>query len=453
MTTSPHNATWNQLTLPVSTAPPMKSIPYLLSLITLLWMSIIPLNAQSIILLPEDVGGELKAEYNWLPYAFFSDSFGLGLGAGVAYSRWPAPETSVLGAVTVGTKGSYNFAGGFSQLRIPGTKRWYVSPYFIGGYYVDQFIYIGHDNPGFEGQRAGANDSSPDNYASADQWDNQVQLQFTYLLPIGNGAGQNIVNVYKVKYGMLIDGATGASAFNPFKSGRTSFLFTPQWRDQTLQQENIQTPLETWNITVGMEWDNRDFPANPARGTYFKASYQKDFGNQGGLSGWEAVEGEFEYIHNIGKNERAKQRLLVFDFSTNYVLNWENDAEGFPTHRPPQYEAATLGGLYRMRGFESNRFSDQAAVYYSMEYRVIPQWQPLLKAHWLNFAQIQYWQWALFAEAGRVSENYDSELFYEDLHYDGGVSLRGMLHQAVLRLDFAGSEEGMRVVAMYGQPF
>ncbi len=408
---------------------------------------------QSVVLLPEQEKGGLETEFNWLPYAFFSDSFGLGIGLGGGFSAWPAEETTLLGAVTVGTTGSYNAAVGLMQMRVPGFKRLYMSPFVMAGYYVDQILYVGQNNPGYEGERAGANDSSPDNFALADQWDQRVDLEFSYLLPIGDGAGDNVVNSYHVEYGMLKGGSTGGKAFNPMKSGRTSVLVTPAWREQSLQQEDADVPVDTINVQVALQWDNRDFPANPSDGGFYKVTYQKDFGDDGPLSGWEVVGGEFEWVFDLGDNDVAKQRVLAFDFATAYVLNWEEDAEGNITRRPPQYEGATLGGLNKMRGFEDSRFHDRSAVYYTAEYRVIPQWQPLQKLKWLNFAQIQYWQWITFIEAGRVSDSYDAALFYEDLHLDAGVSLRGMLHTAVLRLDVAVSEEGSRVVAMYGHPF
>ena len=37
-------------------------------------------------------------------------------------------------------------------------------------------------------------------------------------------------------------------------------------------------------------------------------------------------------------------------------------------------------------------------MYYSLELRGIPMWQPLRKNKLLEFADISYWQWVLFAE-------------------------------------------------------
>ena len=73
-----------------------------------LCLSLAESHAQSIIL---DKNEErVFSEFNWIPYAFFSESFGLGFGVGGAYTGWPTDPASVLGALTLGTKGSYNAA-------------------------------------------------------------------------------------------------------------------------------------------------------------------------------------------------------------------------------------------------------------------------------------------------------------------------------------------------------
>jgi hypothetical protein len=51
-------------------------------------------------------------------------------------------------------------------------------------------------------------------------------------------------------------------------------------------------------------------------------------------------------------------------------------SNGEITNRPPAYTSSTLGGLWRMRGFPSQRFNDKAAIYYAAELRLIPEWNP-----------------------------------------------------------------------------
>jgi hypothetical protein len=410
------------------------------------------LQAQSLTVEAEDPP-EFDPQTNWLPYAFFSESFGVGFGVGGALNHVPEPESSLLGAVTVGTTGSYNVALGASQLRIPGLDRLFLYPMAVFARYKDQDLYVGTQNPGFEGERAGAHNSDPDNFLEADQWDNWAKLEMRYLLPFGDGKGEPLINTYVVDNGILKHGATGGTSWNPLHSGRTYLLLTPGWRKQTLDNDNLTLPVETVNIKAGLLWDNRDYPFNPSRGSQLELTYQKDFTDEDDLGGWEAWFFQAEKVFNIGSNDRAGQRVFTLNAWTSYVPTWETDADGNILRRPPQNEGATLGGFYRMRGFESSRFQDKAAIAYTAEYRVIPDWQPLTEFRALDWAKLRYWQWVAFAEAGRVADEWDVDLLHEDMNLDAGFSIRGMFYQAVCRLDFAFSEEGTRIVAMYGQPF
>ena len=56
--------------------------------------------------------------------------------------------------------------------------------------------------------------------------------------------------------------------------------------------------------------------------------------------------------------------MLAFDAWTAVSPTWEVEG-GRVEHGPPTYTGATLGGLWRLRGYPSQRFSDKAAVYYT----------------------------------------------------------------------------------------
>lgn len=415
----------------------------------------LPAGAQSILLNADE--DRLFEQFHWLPYAFYSGSFGLGFGVGGSYSGVPYEETSFLGALTLGTKGSYNLVAAANDLRMPGFKRLYVRPLFMFGKYQDQYLYAGQNNPGYEGQRAGANDSDVDNYLEVSQWDNRIDLEFRYLLPLGHGADrENIVNRYTLREGFLASGATGGTSWNPLASGRSSLYVTPQWREQTQDNEELRVPLETWNVDVTLERDNRDFPYNATHGSFQRLSYKKDFTDTEILGEWDRWTAEYSKVFNLGANKRMKQQAVVFDVWTAYVPSWEEetvDGVVSVTRRPPPYDGAVLGGLERMRGYEDSRFHDKAAIYYSLEYRVVPQWQPLRHSRLLEWADISFWQWVLFAEAGQVAPHWNVDDLHDNLHVDGGFGLRGMIYKALCRLDFAFGEEGSRVTAMYGHPF
>jgi hypothetical protein len=106
-----------------------------------------------------------------------------------------------------------------------------------------------------------------------------------------------------------------------------------------------------------------------------------------------------------------------------------------------------------MRAFPSGRFRDKAASYYAAELRLIPQMQPLRDLPILRYFEIDWWQVVPFVEAGRVGPEYNSDLFFKDLKWDAGLGIRLMAFRMPVRLDFAVSDEGSSVWAMFGQPF
>ncbi len=422
-------------------------------LVVLMLLCAFPVWAQSILLDKDE--DRIFSEFNWLPYAFFSESFGMGVGAGAAYSGWPTEPASVLGAATVGTRGSYNVAIALSDYQLPGLPRIVAEPFLMTGLYHDQRVYAGR-NPEFPGERPGANGSSEGNFLEVIQWDTLAELRLHYLLPIGDGR-DNIVHRYIIDRGFLIRRPSGGNVWNPLTSGRTRISVIPTWREKVHRNKSFpDLPLRTLNLEFVLEYDNRDFPFNPTRGSVQRVVYQKDFDGDERFGGWEKWSAEFRKLVDLGTSGVFRQRVIALDFWTAYVPTWKTEQRGgetVVTRRPPYFEGAVLGGVDRMRGYEDFRWQDKAAIYYSAEYRVVPKWQPLQNYRWLEWAAIQYWQWVVFAEAGQVASDYRISDLHSDLRFDAGVGLRGMVHKAVVRLDIAFGEEGGRVIAMYGHPF
>jgi outer membrane protein assembly factor BamA len=240
------------------------------------------------------------------------------------------------------------------------------------------------------------------------------------------------------------------------ESGRTTLSLKPNWREQTLKNDEAEVPLQSVAVEASLEYDNYDFPFNPSRGSFQRLSYEKDFDDDPSFGEWETWSLELSKVFDLGATESAHQRVLAFSFWTAYVPTWETetrDGVEVITRRPPQFEGAVLGGLNRMRAYENERFHDKSAIYYSAELRMMPTWQPLKAIGWLDWADISWWQWVVFAEVGQVAPHYSFDDLHDDLHADGGISIRAMIHEAVCRLDFAAGEEGARVVAMYLHPF
>ncbi|MBC2743132.1 MAG: hypothetical protein HGJ93_08810 [Desulfosarcina sp.] len=105
-----------------------------------------------------------------------------------------------------------------------------------------------------------------------------------------------------------------------------------------------------------------------------------------------------------------------------------------------------------MRGYPSHRFNDRSVIYTSAEYRYTPYWNPLGDISWLDFINIDWWQFVGFVEGGRVANSYDAELL-KDWKVDAGVGLRALVAGGIVRFDMGFSEEGANFWAMFGHPF
>ena len=255
---------------------------------------------------------------------------------------------------------------------------------------------------------AGSNLSSKNNYIKGNGIDIFARSRFKYLLPIGNGEEQ-IVPDYQLDRGVLVGGASGAASVNPLDSGLTYLSIRPFYRNQQIASDDIdKDEFKTNGLDVQVFWDNRDFPANPSRGQGVRAQLSRDFGVLGSDTSWTAVEGEIDQYVDVGASDWFRQQVLAFDVWTAYSPSWDQSPSGKVFNRPPSYTGATLGGLWRMRGFPSQRFSDKAAIYYAAEMRLIPDWNPFDKMPWLQrFVGVQWLQIVPFVEFGRVAPSYN----------------------------------------------
>lgn len=107
-----------------------------------------------------------------------------------------------------------------------------------------------------------------------------------------------------------------------------------------------------------------------------------------------------------------------------------------------------------MRGFPTQRFSDQSAIYYSAELRLMPDWNPfdawpeiqkLVGVDWLQIVP--------FIEVGRVAPSYDLANLHSSMQIDGGIGLRAFAKGFVIRADAAASHETFALQMMISQPF
>jgi len=423
-----------------------------ISLFILLTITVVNVHAVGI-----TVGADEKvksAKIN-LPFAFYNETFGVAGGYVYGVGGWPQPQALLLSTTIAGSSGSaMSFLIG-KDLQIPFTRRWFFDPVMSVGYFNDADSYS-NGNPDFTDEQAGDNNSDEDNYIEGDGWDNFFRFKFKYLLPIGAGK-DTIINTYKVVGGHMVEGAAGGYSMNPFKSGDTFVELRPFYRSQQNDGPDADNTIKTNGIDAGLYWDNRDYYANPKRGNSWRIKYSEDFNLFNSSGNWNTIQGEVDQYFELGKSTLTKWfsgRILALDFWTAYSPSWDVQADGSIDNRPPTYTGATLGGLWRMRGYPSNRFSDRAAIYYCAEFRLTLRQNPFDRWEWLQkYLGVQWVQIVPFVEVGRVAPEWEFEKLHSDMKYDGGLGFRLMAKGMTVRLDFAGSDEGFKTQMIIAQPF
>ena len=400
------------------------------------------------------VGPDGKFEKNVIsvPYAFYNESFGFAGAYAYAVTGWPQKQSALIATAMAGSQGS---AMGFlmgRDLRMPFTRRLFLDAIVQAGYFQKVDIYTS-GNPDYSDERAGSNDSDKDNYVESDGLDNFFRLRFKYLLPIGNGKDE-IINTQVVDRGLLVKGATGGESWNPFDSGRTYFQVQPFYRLQQVDGDDVHEDVKTNGLKLSLFRDNRDFTPNPSKGSALRLNFQRDFGLLNSTNSWTVIDGEADKYFSLGKSDWFRQRVLAFDFWTAYSPTWEEKSNGDIENGAPSFAGATLGGLWRLRGYPSQRFSDKAAIYYAAELRLIPDWNPFENWSWIQkYLGIQWLQFVPFVEIGRVAPVWSIERLHESMKWDAGLGVRFWAKGLVARIDSAVSDEGFGIQMMVAQPF
>ena len=395
--------------------------------------------------------GEFSPQTLKLPYAFYNENF--GFAGGFVYGKVGSlqKQATILATTMVGTKGGMGFLVG-KDIQMPRIERLFFDPIVSVGYFSDSKSFV-NGNPDFAGERAGSNDSDEDNYVEGDGWDNFFRLRLKYLLPMGSGRDQ-IITSYKIKDGLLDSDVTGGSSLNPFKSGRSYLELRPFYRSQQIDGEDVDETVKTNGLDFSVFWDNRDFYANPSKGFGLRGKASRDFGWFDSSDSWTNVEGELDVYIPFKLGDWLRQGVIALDYWTSFSPTWNEQPDGTVDNRPPSYAGSTLGGLWRMRGYPSQRFNDKAAVYYAAELRLIPRWNPFKRWHWLQqYVGIQWLQFVPFVEIGRVAPSWNIETLHSDMKWSAGLGIRAWAKGIVARIDFAASEEDFKVQMMVAQPF
>ncbi|SFV90590.1 hypothetical protein MNB_SV-4-915 [hydrothermal vent metagenome] len=355
--------------------------------------------------------------------------------------------------ITNGTPDTANFSGGFLGLfdyKIPGTNRVLLSISGLKSYFPKARYYLYNHT----------NDSKEEQYIESSGDNDFIYATLKYVLSLGDGL-DNPEGLYTLKHGFAV-GRENYGGGIPFVTGRTALGVTGFYEHYTFDNNLAGAPrstngLKEWNtngVRFFVEHDNTDYDLNPSRGYQFRLQYSKDFGWRDAKQSWDFLEFKYNHYINLPTFTFTQQNVLAMSFWTGYSFSWDRNGQidnNIDAHRPPPWEGARLGGIFRMRGYNTNRFSDKAVVYGTAEYRAVLKWNPFRKSDYIPVA-IDWLQVVGFVEAGRVHESYNFDLL-SDMKYDAGISLRAMAAQVPVRLDIAASDEGVNFWVMVFHPF
>jgi len=209
--------------------------------------------------------------------------------------------------------------------------------------------------------------------------------------------------------------------------------------------------------TLSLAWENKelDNENNPREGHRVITRVKKslDLLGHDDENNWDYTKYtlDFRKYFPVFKNSTLAVRMRTQSTTGEKRIDQERSAllkfqTGDPTAEvytyAPFFDMSLLGDLDTMKGYNYYRFYDNNSVLYQTELRI-----PM--DHILTGLQGN-----IYFEAGRVSADFDKELFTKDMHYSGGLGVRYFFNEyVIIRTDVGISKEGTQFRMNIGQTF
>ncbi|UJZ93656.1 hypothetical protein IHC87_13750 [Photobacterium damselae subsp. damselae] len=393
----------------------------------------------------EDTNSSWYHDAAAVPFAFSTDSMGLSIGLAGVVKGAGQPQASLLGAGLVTNKGTWMTYLGAYNFAPSEQGRWLLGTELYSANYQDFDYFLG----------AGAgNDSSADDAVIADANEAWYQLSARYILPWGSAKQEPIKSA-------LIP-TRKITGHAPWNSGVSSIEFRPFYQSRqfehspSLPTTQFSTADSVWGLETRLDWDNQNNTRNPTEGSHTQVKLTYDPGASERPSWWK-WELNQSWFWNLGQwGDLFDQQVIAFNVYTADTPSWNNreSASGQEQYqRPPEFAAVRLGGLYRLRSYQGGRFAGRSALSYSLEYRVMPEWQPLGGWPVFDWYDVPWWQWVAFVDAGRVADSYSLSTLHQDMKWSAGGAMRFQVEGVVVRAEMAWGQEESTFRVMVNQPF
>ncbi len=395
---------------------------------------------------PKQTPEKAKQDIKVIPYFFSSDSLGYTGGLIGLWKGAGQKQAAILGTVLGSSQSSWlGFLSANNYVLLP-QSRFLFGAQFYEADFKQADLYLGAD---------AANNSNPLNNINADSREAKHQLSVRYILPLGAGVNNPLFAALAPERKI--------TGFLPWTSGVSSFEVRPFYHSRFLSDESAPLPSSDfantdtiWAIANQLRWDNRDTSNNPSAGSLSELTLTAAIPTADTPDWWKWELSQSFYFNLGGIGNLVNKQTLAFNFYTADTPSWNQTTQinGQEVYRrPPEFAAPSLGGLYRLRSYESDRFVGRAALSYGFEYRMIPAWQPLGQLPLFNWYHVPWWQWVAFAEVGRVADSYDLATLHQDMKWSLGGGVRFQIEGVVVRSELATGEEGSAIRIMINQPF
>lgn len=355
------------------------------------------------------------------------------------------PQASVFAGGAFSENGTYLGYAGLFNLMMPGWDQMMFSLTLMENDFNENRFFLS------ENGHAGSNQSTADEVIRSPAHDKHYQFFMKYTLPVGDGRDGALPARIKQNYGY-----DAGREWNPLTSGVTTLELQPYLRSRTLERYPDLEAETSAGIRMTLEYDNRNSSIRPTRGsnTMLRMTYDPGSSNR---PDWATVEFQFSKFFNLGSSNWLDERVIALNGWLADTPTWNSttDVNGNKTYRrPPSYAGIHLGGFDRLRGYSGGRFHGRSALLYSAEYRVVPHWQPLDTLPVIGpLYNIPWWQWTLFADVGRVADNFDFGELHSSMKYSVGGGIRFMVEGITVRMEMVNSPEDTFMRMFINQPF
>lgn len=368
-----------------------------------------------------------EPEFAAVPFVFSSENLSTAFGGAAVLKHAGQPQASLFGFGLYTTNESWVGYLGVNNYQLPGLEQWLFSAEYYQGLFQEGVYYL----PDTIGNDVKTITRGEERFA---------KFHAEYVLPIGWGSQGAVASMRP----------RNQVSWNPLESGTSSIRVTPFMHSRDLQ-ETANLPQYARGLELLLDWDNRDNGRNSTQGgqTMLKLRHGVE---ADGSQDWNTWEFEQSLFLSVGRNDLFRQQIIAANFYLADSPGWNKLTDG-EYHRPPDFVGISLGGFERLRGYSAKRFTGRSAVLYTLEYRVQPHWQPLQDWPVFNLYDVPWWQWVVFAEAGKVADDFSASALHDEMEWSVGAGARFEVESVVVRAEFGVGAESSQFWVMVSQPF